>query len=57
MEQLGDFQGARQLYIDAVELQPLNWRAWLELGEFEARQQDYGARDPGAGAGGRSSTP
>ena len=41
MEQLGDFQGERQLYIDAVRLQPLNWRAWLELGEFEARQQDY----------------
>jgi tetratricopeptide (TPR) repeat protein len=41
LEQLGDFQGERQLYIDAVRLQPLNWRAWLELGEFEARQQDY----------------
>ena len=27
--------------IDAVRLQPLNWRAWLELGEFEARQKDY----------------
>src|SRR4029079_2146350 len=26
LEQLGDAQGARQLYIDAVELQPLNWR-------------------------------
>jgi O-antigen ligase len=41
LEQLGDFQGERQLYIDAVRLQPLNWRAWLELGEFEVRQQDY----------------
>jgi O-antigen ligase/polysaccharide polymerase Wzy-like membrane protein/tetratricopeptide repeat protein len=41
LEQLGDFQGARQLYIDAVRLQPLNWRAWLELGKFERGQQDY----------------
>ncbi len=41
LEQLGDFQGERQLYIDAVRLQPLNWRTWLELGEFEERQQDY----------------
>jgi hypothetical protein len=41
LEQLGDFQGERQLYIDAVRLQPLNWRAWLALGEFEERQQDY----------------
>ena len=44
LEQLGDFQGERQLYIDAVALQPLNWRAWLELGDFEARQQDSRAR-------------
>jgi O-antigen ligase/polysaccharide polymerase Wzy-like membrane protein len=41
LEQLGDFQGERQLYIDAVRLQPLNWRTWLELGEFEERQQDH----------------
>jgi tetratricopeptide (TPR) repeat protein len=41
LEQLGDFQGARQLYVDAVQLQPLNWRAWLELGKFESGQQDY----------------
>ena len=42
LEQLGDFQGARQLYIDAVRLQPLNWRAWYYLGKFEKGQQDYG---------------
>jgi len=42
LEQIGDNQGARQLYIDAVRLQPLNWRPWLVLGEFEKRQQDYG---------------
>ena len=41
LEQLGDFQGARQLYIDAVRLQPLNWRAWYYLGKFEEGQQDY----------------
>src|SRR5689334_4668367 len=41
LDQLGDAQGARQLYIDAVELQPLNWRPWTELGTFEAGRQDY----------------
>ena len=41
LEQLGDFQGARSVYIDAVELQPLNWRAWFELGRFEEGQQDW----------------
>jgi len=46
LEQLGDAQGARQLYIDAVELQPLNWRAWLELGTFEEGQQDFGRAIP-----------
>ena len=46
LEQLGDFQGARQLYIEGVRLQPLNWRAWLELGEFESGQQDYGRALP-----------
>ena len=44
--QLGDYQGERQLYIDAVQLQPLNWRAWLELGKFEKAQQDYGRAIP-----------
>ena len=46
LEQLGDVQGARQRYIDAVELQPLNWRAWLELGSFEEGQQDFGRAIP-----------
>jgi O-Antigen ligase/Tetratricopeptide repeat len=46
LEQLGDVQGARQLYIDAVELQPLNWRAWWELGRFEEGQQDFGRAIP-----------
>ena len=41
LEQLGDFQGARSVYIDAVELQPLNWRGWFELGRFEEGQQDW----------------
>jgi len=41
LEQLGDVQGARSVYIDAVELQPLNWRAWFELGRFEEGQQDW----------------
>jgi tetratricopeptide (TPR) repeat protein len=40
--QLGDFQGARQLYIEGVKLQPLNWKAWYYLGKFESGQQDYG---------------
>jgi Flp pilus assembly protein TadD len=44
--QLGDFQGARQLYIEGVKLQPLNWRAWYYLGKFEADQQDYGRAIP-----------
>ena len=46
LEQLGDVQGARQRYIDAVELQPLNWRAWFELGSFEEGQQDFGRAIP-----------
>ncbi|HEY7017397.1 MAG TPA: O-antigen ligase family protein [Gaiellaceae bacterium] len=41
LEQLGDYQGARQRYIDAVRLQPLNWRSWYELGRFEEGQQDW----------------
>src|SRR5215204_4113467 len=44
--QLGDLQGARKVYIDAVRLQPLNWRAWLELGKFEKGQEDYGRAIP-----------
>jgi tetratricopeptide (TPR) repeat protein len=46
LEQIGDFQGARQLYIQAVGLQPLNWWAWFQLGEFEKSQQDYGRAVP-----------
>ena len=46
LSQLGDSQGARQLYIDAVELQSLNWRPWFELGSFEVGQQDFGRAIP-----------
>jgi hypothetical protein len=46
LEQLGDFQDARRLYIDAVGLQPLNWRPWYELGRFEQGQQDWGRAIP-----------
>lgn len=41
LEQLGDFPGARSLYIDAVGLQPLNWWPWYQLGRFEEGQQDW----------------
>jgi predicted TPR repeat methyltransferase len=30
-----DYEKARRLYVDAVELQPENARTWRELGEFE----------------------
>jgi O-antigen ligase len=33
-EQLGDLGAARDLYVKAVNLQPLNWSAWYELGAF-----------------------
>jgi len=46
LQRLGDAQAARQRYIDAVDLQPLNWRAWLELGTFEEGQQDFGRAIP-----------
>lgn len=46
LEQLGDFQRARTVYIDGVELQPLNWRSWFELGRFEEGQQDWGRALP-----------
>jgi O-antigen ligase/polysaccharide polymerase Wzy-like membrane protein len=36
LEQLGDLEGARGRYTDAVRLQPLNWWPWFELGSFEA---------------------
>ncbi|MDQ2980829.1 MAG: O-antigen ligase family protein [Actinomycetota bacterium] len=31
----GDADEARRLYVEAVNKQPLNWRAWYELGQFE----------------------
>ena len=31
----GDIARARELYVDAVDLQPLNWTAWYELGRFD----------------------
>jgi hypothetical protein len=40
-EQLGLFTRARALYVRAVELQPLNWRSWYELGRFEAGIGNY----------------
>jgi hypothetical protein len=46
LEDSGDVQGARKRYIDAVELQPLNWRAWWELGHFERGQRDWGRAIP-----------
>ncbi len=46
LEQLGAVQDARSVYIQAVELQPLNWRAWFELGRFEAGQRDWGRALP-----------
>jgi hypothetical protein len=46
LERLGDFQGARQLYLDGVKLQPLNWRSWYDLGLFETNQQDWGRAIP-----------
>jgi hypothetical protein len=46
LEQLGDFQGARDLYVQAVRLQPLNWRPWYYLGFFEEGQQDWGRALP-----------
>ena len=34
-EARGDGRSALVRYVDAVELQPLNWRTWYELGRFE----------------------
>jgi hypothetical protein len=39
--QFGDFQAARDLYVQAVRLQPLNWQPWYYLGRFEEDQQDW----------------
>ncbi len=41
LEQLGLFTRAREIYVDAVELQPVNWRPWFELGRFEAGIGNY----------------
>jgi hypothetical protein len=41
LEQLGLFTRAREVYVRAVELQPLNWRGWYELGRFEAGVGNY----------------
>jgi hypothetical protein len=40
-ERLGDYEGARILYVRAVRLQPLNWSPWYKLGAFELRLQQY----------------
>jgi O-antigen ligase len=45
-EQLGDLAAARSLYVKAIELQPLNWRPWYELGSFEVDLLHYGAAIP-----------
>jgi hypothetical protein len=34
-EELGQFAAARAFYVQAIDLQPLNWRGWFELGRFE----------------------
>jgi tetratricopeptide (TPR) repeat protein len=36
-EARGDGRSALVRYVQAVELQPLNWRTWYELGRFELR--------------------
>jgi O-Antigen ligase len=40
-EQLGDLRAAGRLYVEAVRIQPLNWRPWYELGRFEFDHQQY----------------
>jgi O-antigen ligase len=45
-EQLGDLAAARALYVKAIDLQPLNWRPWYELGSFEFDLQRYRAAAP-----------
>jgi O-antigen ligase/polysaccharide polymerase Wzy-like membrane protein len=45
-EQLGDLPAARSLYVKAIELQPLNWRPWYELGSFEYDLMRYRAAVP-----------
>jgi tetratricopeptide (TPR) repeat protein len=41
LEQLGDLDGARLRYVEAIRMQPLNWRAWYELGRFEEAQEAW----------------
>ena len=40
-EQLGNAGAADRLYLHGVDLQPLNWRAWFELGRFQFDQERY----------------
>jgi hypothetical protein len=41
LEQLGDLDGARLRYVEAIRMQPLNWHAWYELGRFEEAQEAW----------------
>ncbi len=43
-EAAGRNRAALERYVEAVELQPKNWRTWYELGQFEL---DKGNRDSG----------
>jgi hypothetical protein len=45
-EQLGDLGAARDLYVKAVNLQPLNWSAWYELGAFWVSVKNHEAAIP-----------
>ena len=45
-EQLGALDTARSLYVKAIDLQPLNWRPWYELGSFEFDLLRYSAAVP-----------
>ena len=49
-EALGKIAKARRLYVEAVDLQPLNWAAWYELGRFDCEvlgDTDSGRRELG----------
>jgi len=49
-EALGKIAKARRLYVEAVDLQPLNWAAWYELGRFDCEvlgHTDSGRRELG----------
>jgi O-antigen ligase len=43
-EARGDLRAAWEIHVEAVDLQPQNWRSWYELGRFEL---DIGRRDAG----------